>query len=362
MLRRASLQNTADAEGIAKEAFARGIFPQHLVNERGDGNCLFRALARQVWLDPEYHGVVRRDICDTIQANPDLFNAIKDPGDPMLDKYLLSMRKPMVFGGLTEIVFAMLAYKRMVEVSIVEASANGSSELKLYPVLGAIMVTSASFSESSAGARWQVLCAILSAVVAGSAPVSLFCHGRHYWSVVSELPKSVEHSDGPGWSAYTDAAAASSAELPTPVVTPASVAAAVLSTLQAKLPYVESEVRRIVSRPYAYPNALKRLTNDWFQTANFDIKSVASPSLHGLLRPFLTAEDPLPTSIEERQVAERFDRVSGDWAAAKARFERGMSLMGVAPHVTELLFEKQVFSEFDLPEQALPAGIVFNTA
>jgi hypothetical protein len=48
------------AAGAADEAFSSR--KRRVVEEKGDGSCLFRAVARQVKVSPERHEDVRREV------------------------------------------------------------------------------------------------------------------------------------------------------------------------------------------------------------------------------------------------------------------------------------------------------------
>lgn len=56
----------------------------HIVEVEGDGNCLYRAVAHQFFLDESRHAEIRRRVCGHIQKHRDRFEPFID-GD--FDQY-----------------------------------------------------------------------------------------------------------------------------------------------------------------------------------------------------------------------------------------------------------------------------------
>ncbi len=73
-----------------------------------DGNCLFRALAHALLGDQDGHSEVRKTVCDTMEKNWWLFQAILV--DQSKEAYLENMLKPGTYGGEPEIQAACYAY------------------------------------------------------------------------------------------------------------------------------------------------------------------------------------------------------------------------------------------------------------
>ena len=96
-------------------------FEEELRKERGfviermaeDGNCLFRAVAHQVWADPERHDLVREQTMDWMARNREHFAQFV-AGD--FDAYIRHKRQLRVFGDHAEIHAMSEIYNRPVEV------------------------------------------------------------------------------------------------------------------------------------------------------------------------------------------------------------------------------------------------------
>jgi len=73
---------------------------RHVVREKGDGNCLFRALARGFYGHPDRHGEVRKEIVNELCTNVNKYRQFID--DDVVD-YLTKMSKNGVWGGEPEI-------------------------------------------------------------------------------------------------------------------------------------------------------------------------------------------------------------------------------------------------------------------
>ena len=72
-----------------------------LVDGGTDGDCLFRALADQMYGDPQRHTEVRSIIVDHMKNNNTLFEGFVDDSD--IHGYLESMAKSSTYGGEIEI-------------------------------------------------------------------------------------------------------------------------------------------------------------------------------------------------------------------------------------------------------------------
>lgn len=142
-----------------------------VVEEAGDGNCLFRALARQGLGNSELHVDVRRQICDLIAASPALLRALCDGVDAAA--YVAVMRDGGTYGTIVEVVYAQVLFKRPIFVYDLNAALAGS-DLNTYPFLCALQ-----FDQISA-AEWTLL------LTASGAPIGLAwsARGNHYNSVL----------------------------------------------------------------------------------------------------------------------------------------------------------------------------------
>lgn len=92
--------------------------------EVGDGNCFFRAIARQQYGDPDLHRRVRKEICDYMAAHPELLQWFlrNDIAAASPDSYILSMRRDRQHGGLEEALYAQLRYNKKVDIVLLEES------------------------------------------------------------------------------------------------------------------------------------------------------------------------------------------------------------------------------------------------
>ncbi|CED82713.1 OTU (ovarian tumor)-like cysteine protease [Phaffia rhodozyma] len=80
-------------------------------NTVGDGNCMFRALSDQLYGTPKEHMSLRREICDYLDANIDIFEFFVDDGRPFAE-HMRAMRENGTWGGHLELTaFARLKQK-----------------------------------------------------------------------------------------------------------------------------------------------------------------------------------------------------------------------------------------------------------
>ena len=59
----------------------------------GDGNCLFRALADQLWGSPNGHLTLRAEVCDWMEGRKERYEGFVDE-DRSFDTHIKSMRIP----------------------------------------------------------------------------------------------------------------------------------------------------------------------------------------------------------------------------------------------------------------------------
>lgn len=80
----------------------RGQMKVHVVE--GDGNCMFRAVAHQIWGDPERHGLLRQLCCDYMESKGigrELL--VDDYDDAKFKDYITERRRDKVWGDDPEI-------------------------------------------------------------------------------------------------------------------------------------------------------------------------------------------------------------------------------------------------------------------
>ena len=111
-----------------------------VVTMRGDGNCLFRAVAHQIWGDPELHAMVRAMTCDFMLANRGEFAEVLGalvPGPNGFERYVSQMRRPCFqgngeWGGDPEIRVMEELFDRPFELWDVErGTSNGPANIHL---------------------------------------------------------------------------------------------------------------------------------------------------------------------------------------------------------------------------------------
>eukprot|EP00949_MAST-11_sp_MAST-11-sp1_P005451 g5451.t1 len=80
---------------------------------RGDGNCLFRSIAHQVYGREDLHALIRSYCCSYMEANAEHFALYTDTDFP---RYIAEMRQDGVWGGHPEICAMAEIYRRPVEL------------------------------------------------------------------------------------------------------------------------------------------------------------------------------------------------------------------------------------------------------
>ena len=69
----------------------------------GDGNCLFRAVAHQVYGTEELHQIVRQKCVDYMESEADFFSQFVEGGKEMFPLYLRAKRMDACWGDDPEI-------------------------------------------------------------------------------------------------------------------------------------------------------------------------------------------------------------------------------------------------------------------
>ena len=107
-----------DSEGSDCNQIQTSDSPQYLldyfdeVQELGDGNCLFRALARGAFDDNKRYDELRDAIWDFILARRNTFSSFEKIED--VEAYIQSMRQDREYGGEIEII----AFSMMLQISV----------------------------------------------------------------------------------------------------------------------------------------------------------------------------------------------------------------------------------------------------
>jgi hypothetical protein len=95
-----------------------------------DGNCLFRAVAHQVYGDAERHDIVRSDCCDYLDKNRERFEPLLEPGQ--FDAYVANKRQLKVWGDDPEVRAMEELYDRPMEVFLVAGDGTRTEPLKVH--------------------------------------------------------------------------------------------------------------------------------------------------------------------------------------------------------------------------------------
>eukprot|EP00475_Leptophrys_vorax_P027492 TRINITY_DN3919_c0_g1_i1.p1 TRINITY_DN3919_c0_g1~~TRINITY_DN3919_c0_g1_i1.p1 ORF type:complete len:584 (-),score=150.86 TRINITY_DN3919_c0_g1_i1:1537-3288(-) len=106
---------TSTNEDMFRDVLKRFLNSEIVVQE-GDGNCLFRSVAHQVYGDPAYHKMVRQFCVDYIQEESDFFSNYIVGGDVDFKSYVADMRRDGAWGDHVEIQAMSEIYCRPVEV------------------------------------------------------------------------------------------------------------------------------------------------------------------------------------------------------------------------------------------------------
>lgn len=123
-------KTTKSRENAVKNTFADIAFEKFLLEShglqvysmRGDGNCLFRSIAHQLYGDQEYndnssnkHIEIRMKIVDYMEAHEELFKLFMED-DVKFEDYVAEMRQVGVWGGYQELYAAAQVFRVKVMV------------------------------------------------------------------------------------------------------------------------------------------------------------------------------------------------------------------------------------------------------
>ena len=95
----------------------------------GDGACLFRSLAKLIWLTQNEHATIREAVCDFLERHGDHFEAGFFCDNQNLANYVRNMRKPHTWGNEYELLAAATVF----ELEIIVYDTRESVE-RVFPV------------------------------------------------------------------------------------------------------------------------------------------------------------------------------------------------------------------------------------
>lgn len=131
-----SFTEKAEVEAANNEKnFRKLLFDEKLLNVvdvSPDGNCLFRAVALQVYGNDELHSEVRKSCCDYMVNNADRFSVFVTEGT--FEEYIKRMREPKTWGDDPEIRAIEEMYDRPFEVydATISDKRNPTEPIKIH--------------------------------------------------------------------------------------------------------------------------------------------------------------------------------------------------------------------------------------
>lgn len=141
--------------------YKKALEEQHLavVAVSGDGNCLFRAVAHQIYGDERHHAVVRAKCMDYMEAEVDFFSQFIEGGKEWFPFYVAAKRRDGCWGDDPEIEAICELYNRPAEIWAYDCN-KGARKLRTFhesvPLAG---VATATRSSSSSLAPAMSVCA-----------------------------------------------------------------------------------------------------------------------------------------------------------------------------------------------------------
>lgn len=101
-----------------EENFRNTIEKSHffIKEMKGDGNCMFRAFADQIYGDEEYHEIIREKCMDYLQVEKKFFSQFIEDGEKEFDNYVNMKRKLGVWGDDVELQALSEIYNRPIEI------------------------------------------------------------------------------------------------------------------------------------------------------------------------------------------------------------------------------------------------------
>ena len=157
-----------------------------LVRVDGDGNCLFRSVAHQVYGDDVHHDVVRRKCMDYMDAEQAFFEPYVEGDASAFRRYVAAKRRDGAWGDEPEVQALCELYDRPAEIWSYDAAANAKAG-------GAkVLRTFHGGEQASAGGAMAV-------GDVRRAPMRLsYYGGGHYDSVVRDAEPPLLYCEPPG--------------------------------------------------------------------------------------------------------------------------------------------------------------------
>lgn len=89
---------------------------RHFDPAKPDGNCLFRALSKQLCGDPENNGLLREELTNYVSSNPKLFSGWTTDCQS-IEQHVTEMKKQGQWGSQLEIKAAATLFKKTIYVA-----------------------------------------------------------------------------------------------------------------------------------------------------------------------------------------------------------------------------------------------------
>jgi len=102
-----------------------------VVSVEGDGNCLFRAVAHQIYGNEELHNIVRQKCVDYMESEAEFFSQFVEGGKDMFPLYLRAKRLDACWGDDPEIEAICELYDRRAEIWAFDATL-GARKLRTF--------------------------------------------------------------------------------------------------------------------------------------------------------------------------------------------------------------------------------------
>ena len=83
---------------------------------QGDGNCMFRAIADQIYANEDFHEIIREKCMDYLQIEREFFEQFIEGGKNEFENYIIMKRKNGVWGDDIELQAISEIYKRPIEI------------------------------------------------------------------------------------------------------------------------------------------------------------------------------------------------------------------------------------------------------
>ncbi len=114
-------------------SYRRALEEKHLIIHpvSGDGNCLFRSVAHQIYGDDRYHNIVRQKCMDYMESEADFFSQFVVGGKETFHLYLQAKRLDGCWGDDPEIEAICELYNRPAEIWAYDA-VQGARKLRTF--------------------------------------------------------------------------------------------------------------------------------------------------------------------------------------------------------------------------------------